>query len=315
MVRMVSVTLALFMFLATTSCQQSEQLSEAEVAMQSFLDDTGGPPEPLPTDELMKGKADAIVLPTISVSVWLVGALIVYIGTQEVFHNTIEDFETVLQAAFGWGANWDWAEGIDEPSEQALHLSEALNRIAYRSETSDFYSLNGNDYLRLLNMTSPISILNPDKLKDLVDGKVRPWGQYAKEYFAALQVASMHARHLANGKESQGLCARATITSKSEPFENYYGRARATCAADIIPAIVFASVKATIRCGMWDSEIREYVHGYYSVGGPMDALPDIFMSHILKSAKLIYMYVDSCQMPPKILVDLDSDDCHDVTIE
>jgi hypothetical protein len=263
---------------------------------------------------MLKGKADVLVLPAISVTVWAVGALMVYIAGKEVFSNTIEDFEVVLDMAFGQSADWSWAEQVNEPLHQAEHLTESLNRIAYRSEGSEFYSVNGNDYLRVLNMMSPINILNPEKLKDLMDGKVRPWGQYAKEYFAALQVASMQARHLASEKNGAGLCVRATVRSKSPPFEEYVGLARASGNIDVLPAAIFASLKATMRCGMWDADVRDYVFSYYKVGGPMDAIPDIFIGHILKSAKLLFKYVDACQMPPSIIVDLDGDDCYDVTL-
>jgi len=41
---------------------------------------------------------------------------------------------------------------------------------------------------------------------------------------------------------------------------------------------------------------------------------DIFISHMLKTAKLLHKYVDVCQMPPKIVVNFDQGDCHDVTL-
>jgi len=290
------------------------QTDDPDAALEAFLNDSSRPPEPLPHDHAMKGKADVIALPTISVTVWVVGALAVYIGGQEVFKNTIADFEVVLQSVFGHSADWDWAEQIEEPLHQADHLTESLNRIAYRSETSDFYSVNGNDYLRFLSMTSPINYLDPKKLKDLMDGKVRPWGEYAKEYFKALQIASMQARHITDSQAASGLCAVATVRSKSEPFEDYIAMAKSSGPADIIPAIIFASLKSTIRCGMYDGNIRDYVYSYYHVGGPMDALPDIFISHMLKSAKLLYKYVDSCQMPPFVQIRVDDGSCNDVTI-
>lgn len=311
-VRGICILLILSLLSAPVGCADST--TQADLALQSFLDDKGGPPEPNASDEILKGKADVIALPAISVTVWVVGALMVYIGGKEVFNNTVEDFETVLEMAFGQTADWSWAEQVNEPLHQAEHLTESLNRIAYRSEDSDFYSVNGNDYLRVLSMMSPINLLDPQKLKDLMDGKIRPWGQYAKEFFAALQIASMHARHLQDTKEGQGLCVRATVRSRSEPFEEYVGLASATGTVDVIPAVIFASLKATMRCGMWDGDVREYVFSYYDVSGPMDAIPDIFISHILKSAKLLFKYVDSCQMPPTIVVDIDANDCHDVTI-
>ncbi len=311
--KLVSVCLVLSLAVGPVACSDPapEPLPED---LELFLDDRSGPPEPRPIDQAMRGKADVIALPVISVAVWAVGALIVYMGSQTIFTNTIEDFETVLRMALGQSADWDWAEEYDEPLEQAGHLTESLNRIAYRSETSDFYSFNGNDYLQFLNMASPITLLNPQKLRDLIDGKARPWGQYAREYFKALQVASIRARRLALDDTARGLCARATVYSRDETPVPYVGMARATGAVDIVPAAVFASLKATMRCGMYDSEIRDFVYSYYNVNGPRPRLPDIFISHILKTAKLIYRYVETCQMPPEVQVDFDGGDCHDATL-
>ena len=75
--------------------------------LEVFFSDSSGPPEPIAQDQAMRGKADVIALPAISITVWAVGALIVYMGGQTIFTNTIEDFETVLRAALGQSANWD----------------------------------------------------------------------------------------------------------------------------------------------------------------------------------------------------------------
>ena len=311
--KMMSICLIAGLVLAPMGC--SDPLPpQAQADLEAFLNDTGGPPEPMPYDQAMRGKADVIALPTISVAVWAIGALIVYMGGQTIFTNTIEDFETILQMALGQSADWDWAQEYDEPLEQADHLTEQLNRIAYRSEASSFYSISGNDYLRFLSMTSPITVLDPQKLKDLLDGKIRSWDQYAREYFKALQVASVKARRLAVDDTARGLCIRATVYSRDETPVPYVGMARSRGAVDVVPAAVFASVKATMRCGMYDSDIREFVYSYYNVNGPRGQIQDIFISHMLKTARLIYKYVDACQMPPNLQVDPDGGDCHDVTI-
>ena len=89
--------------------------------------------------------------------------------------------------------------------------------------------------------------------------------------------------------------------------------ARSRGSVDVIPAIILASLKATVRCGLYDTGVREFLY-YYDVSGPLDALPNIFISHMLKTTKLLFKYVDTCQMPPRIQVDLDGGDCHDVTL-
>ncbi len=311
--RLVSWCLIVGLVCAPLGCSDPVP-AQGQAELEAFLNDTSGPPEPMPYDEAMRGKADVIALPTISVAVWAIGAIIVYMGGQTIFSNTIEDFETVLQMALGQSADWDWAQEYDEPLEQADHLTEQLNRIAYRSADSSFYSINGNDYLRFLSMTSPITLLDPQKLKDLVDGKIRPWDQYAREYFKALQIASVKARRLALDDTARGLCVRATVYSKDETPIPYLGMARSRGAIDVVPAAVFASMKASMRCGMYDSNIREFVYSYFNVNGPRSQIPDIFITHIMKTARLIYKYVDTCQMPPELQVDPDGGDCHDVTI-
>lgn len=288
--------------------------TQGSAELEAFFSDSSGPPEPMAQDQAMRGKADVIALPAISITVWAVGALIVYMGGQTIFTNTIEDFETVLRAALGQSADWDWAEQYNEPVEQAQHLTEQLNRIAYRSESSSFYSINGNDYLRFLSMASPITVLDPKKLRDLVDGKIRPWDQYAREYFKALQLASVQARRIELDEAANGLCIRATVYSRDTAAIPYLGMARSRGPVDVVPAAVFASVKATMRCGMYDTNIREFIYSYYDVNGPVSQLPDIFIAHILKTARLIYKYVETCQMPPSVEVVPDEGDCHDVTL-
>lgn len=307
------VSLVFSLAMAPVGCGEPDPVLD-DPALAGFLNDTAGPPEPRPSDEAMRQKADVIALPAISVTIWAVGALIVYIGSQTVFQNTIEDFEAVLDMALGRSADWSWAEETGEAQEQAEHLTASLNRVAYRSETSDFYSVTGNDYIRFLNMVSPIAILNPGKLAELMDGKIRPWGKFAKDFFAALQVASVQARHLALDDTARGLCARATVDSLAQPPVPYVGMARSRGAVDIIPALVLASLKATIRCGMYDSNVREFIYGYYGVSGPRGRLADIFISHMLKTVRLLHKYVDVCQMPPRIEVVPDGGDCHDVTL-
>ncbi len=311
--RLVSWCLILGLVCAPLGCSDPVP-TQAEIDFEAFLNETNGPPEPMPYDQAMRGKADVIALPTISVAVWAIGALIVYMGGQTILTTSIEDFETVLRMALGRSADWDWAQEYDEPLAQADHLTEQLNRIAYRSESSDFYSINGNDFLRFLSMASPITLLDPQKLKDLLDGKIRPLDTYAREYFKSLQIASVRARRLALDDTARGLCVRATVQSISETPIPYIGMARSRGAIDVVPAAVFASVKATMRCGMYDSEIREYVYGYANVNGPRPQLQDIFISHIIKTARLLFKYVDRCQLPPTLTVDPDGGDCHDVTI-
>ena len=134
------------------------------------------------------------------------------------------------------------------------------------------------------------------------------WGGKRGRLFASVQ-----ARHLANDNVGQGLCARAAVYALDANRTRYIGLARATGAVDVIPAVILASLKATMRCGMYDSGIREFIYSYFNVKGSRASLPDLFISHSLKTAKLLFKYVDVCQMPPEIVINLDGGDCHDVT--
>lgn len=262
----------------------------------------------------MKGKADVIVPPTISVAVWAVWAPIVYMGTQEVFKNTIQCFEVVFQSVFGQSADWAWAEYLNEPELQAAHLTESLNRMAYRSESSDFYSFNGNGYLRFLSLASGTAANDTVELDGILDGQVRPWGKLAKEFFQAIQGASMEARHVhVEESVNEGLCARATVKSLRAPYEDFVGRSKASGPVTVIPAIVLASLKATLRCGMYDGDVRDYAYSYYDIGA-LDAIPNTFISHMVKSSVLLSKYVGARQLPPSIVVDVDAGDCNDVTL-
>jgi len=310
-VRIMSLLLVTSLAVLPLACGGPGDVDES---LEAFVTDSGGPPEPRPEDKAMKGKADVIALPAISVAVWAMGAIVVYIAGQEIFKNTIQDFEIVMEMAFGTSeADWEWAEQVGEPQDQAEHLTESLNRIAYRSEGSDFYSVNGNDYLRFLSMTSAIQIQDNETLMDLIHGEVRPLGKFAQQFFGALQVVSAQSRNLAENASGTGLCARATVTSLTEPYEDYIGLARASGPVDIIPAVVLASFRATIRCGMYDTDVRDYVYGYTNVD-VLDSIPNTFISQMLKSAGLLYKYVGVCKLPPAIQVTLDQNDCHDVTL-
>ena len=77
-VRGICFLLILSLLSAPIGC--ADPASEAALALQAFLDDKGAPPEPNASDNMLKGKADVIALPAISVTVWVIGALMVYIG-------------------------------------------------------------------------------------------------------------------------------------------------------------------------------------------------------------------------------------------
>ena len=283
----------------------SELLNEVDSwSMQVDL-----PPETTPQDLTLRQKADVIVLPTISVVVWTVGVLVAYMSAQVIYTSTQDDFETLING-FSHTQDWSWADQNweSETLAQAEHLNESLEKIAYRSPTSEFYAITGNDYLRLLNLSHAIQYLDPKALKDLLDGKVRPMGQYAIEYMKALRALSMEAR--ASESASNGFCLTARVNSipAGVPYE---GRARARNVIEVIPAAILASLKATTRCGMYDSGIREYVHGYFDVNDVRGSTIDIFISHSLKTAKLLYKYVDVCQLPPTIDLDIDTETCID----
>ena len=64
---------------------------------------------------------------------------------------------------------------------------------------------------------------------------------------------------------------------------------------------------------MYDADVREFIYSYFNVTDSRPLAVDIFITHMLKTAQLLFKYVDVRQMPPDIKVDLDGGDCHDVT--
>ena len=306
--------LLLITFLSFTSmysCQPEPVLPD-DPEVNVWLDDHAYPPQTQSEDLVRRQKADVIVLPSISITVWAIGAISAYIGAHLIYQSTASDMGSLIGEVFGqsqWNeAQWEQIDWATEAHTQATHLETSLDLVAYRSPDSDFYAITGNDYIRMLNQSYYATIVSPDKLKELLDGKVRPLGGYAKEYFQALRAASMQARHFS--AEAQGLCVQAEVTSIKGQIP-YLGLAKAHNHVDVIPAAILASLKATVRCGMFDVDIVEFVNGYFKVSGQRGATIDIFISHMLRTARLIYKYVDVCQLPPKLTVTLDKNDCND----
>ena len=304
---LISILIPCLIILPLMGCGEDDSATLAHIDQWSRTAEL--PPETTAQDLTLRQKADVIVLPTISVVVWTVGVLVAYMSAQIIYTSTQDDFATLLSGATHT-QDWSWADSNweTETQAQAQHLNESLEKIAYRSPDSEFYAVTGNDYLRLLNIASSITFLNPQKLKDLLDGKVRPLGEYAVEYMKALRALSMQSR--VQEASANGFCITAEV--KSIPNQvPYHGVATARSQFDVIPAAILASLKATTRCGMYDSGVREYVHSYFNVKGVRGTTIDIFISHSLKTAKLLYKYVDVCQLPPLLSITPNSGECID----
>jgi hypothetical protein len=276
--------------------------------LNTWLNDNSAPPSTTDQDLIKRQKADVLVLPSITITVWAIGVLIAYIDTQLVYQSDASGMAYLIGQVFGQSSQWkdiDWAE---ETTSQAAHIQSSLDLVAYRSPSSDFYAITGNDYIRFLNQAYHSTILDPGELKKLLDGKIRPLGGYAKEYFEALRAASIQSRHFENA--SDGMCVRAEVKSLKGNV-SYFGSAKANNHVNVISAAILASLKATTRCGMYNADIREFVYGFFNVSGQRGAIFDIFISHSLRTARLIYQYVDACQLPPILKVSLEQADCDD----
>ena len=124
----------------------------------------------------------------------------------------------------------------------------------------------------------------------------------------ALQALSMQSR--VEDAAANGYCVTAEVKTIKDQVP-YHGVAQARNQMEIIPAAVLASLKATTRCGLYDSNIRDFVHGYFKVKGVRGAPIDIFISHTLRTAKLLYKYVDVCQLPPRLTLEPNVGTCID----
>ena len=298
-----TVHLVAFSLLTYGCASEAENPGPSEAVRQAherFLQSSDFPPEPRADDLIRKEKADVIVLPTVTLSVWAIGVIAAYVSGVVVYYSNKAEFDQLVGDALagsqgGWDNIDDWLEA--ESYAQAQHVSDSLEQVIYRSETSDFYAVTGNDYLHFLNATAQIEYINPQKLKDLLDGKVRPLAGYAKEFLTMLRELSVEARHADTGA---GICMRAQVARVDNPGVVYVASARANGPGDVIPAALLASLKATVQCGTYDVDIMDYIYGYYEVKGPLSSLTNIFFSHIFRTARLLYMYVDACQLPPQL---------------
>ena len=293
--------------LCMVGCEEGRAPSELD-SFERWVTQSDAPPPTTPEDLLKRQKADVIVLPSVSIAVWAIGVLVAYVGTHIVYHSDVGEFSSILGDAFTSSDDWDWVDWETESDLQASHMSASLERVAYRSPDSDFYAYTGNDYLHFLNLANHARILDPGELKEMLDGKIRPFGRYAKEYFNALRKASVRARY--QQENPDGLCVISKVHSIPDKTP-YYGLAKATNHIDVIPAAILASIKATTRCGMYNENIRDFVYGFFSVDDVRGTLVDIFLSHGMRSARLLYDYVDVCQLPPSIEVKSDRATCED----
>ena len=300
--RLTALSMALSLFISSCASEAEDVGPSAAVreAHERFLMSDDFPPAPREDDRFRKEKADVIVLPTVTLSVWAIGVIAAYVSGVVVYYSNKAEFDQMVGDALagsqgGWDNLDEWLEA--ESHAQAQHVSDSLERVIYRSESSDFYAITGNDYLHFLNATAQIDYLDPRKLKDLLDGKVRPLAGYAREFLTMLRELSVEARHADTGA---GICMRAQVSRVDNPEVVYMASARANGPSDVIPAALLASLKATVQCGTYDVEIMEYIYGYYEVKGPLSSLTDIFFSHIFRTARLLYMYVDACQLPPQL---------------
>ena len=291
------------------SCTQP--LGELDIATSQWLDGEEAPPETTAQDRVNRSKADVIVLPAVGFTVWTVGVLAAYVSGVMIYLSNSNDFGAILGGAVAQDYDWDDIDWREESTLQADILSTSLDEVVYRSPTSDFYAYTGNDYLHFLNLTAQIRFLNPKDFKDMLDGKVRPWAGYVRGYVDALRSLSIKARHNYDNGE---FCVKAEVRTIDGNLP-YMGLAKAHNQATIIPAAILASLKATTRCGMWDADVRETIEGYFKVSDVYSGFVDTFLSHTMKTAKLLFKYTDACQLPPTISIAPAENNCIDALFE
>ena len=299
-----------FFILNLYACN-TEVVPPETIAMRTWLNSASYPPSSQDEDLEKRQTQSKMLLPDIQMTVWAVGVITGYIGEHLVYYSDVSTMVSLLVDTLG-DPPWDNFNWETETHDQARDLENHLSLIAYRSVNSDFYAITGNDFVKLLNHAYYAKIMDSVSFNLLITSnsnlseRVQPLVGYAKEYFNDLRRLSIKTRYA--DSETQGVCVRAEVVSFNGQIP-YIGLAKAQNKDDAMPAMVLASLKATVRCGMNQSNIRDFIYEHIQTDQQNKILVDLFLSHMFYVPHLIYQYIDLCQLPPKIIITLNQADC------
>ena len=292
------------------SCN-TEVIPPETIALKTWLNSATYPPSTNEEDLIQRQGQTTVVLPDIKMTVWAVGVITGYMNEHLIYYSDVRTMVSLLIETLG-EPPWNDFNWKTETYQQAEHLEIALSMIAYRSPDSNFYAITGNDFIRLLNHSYYARIMDPEAFQTLIlseeniSEKIQPLVGYAKEYFSDVRRASIVSRYFKSS--AQGICFRAEVRSIGGRVP-YIGLAKARDETDAIAAMTLASLKATIRCGINNSDMRDFIYEHLEINEQNNTIVDLFIYHMLHIPHLIYQYIDSCQLPPTIIVTLNKDDC------
>lgn len=287
--------------ISITACTNKyEGVDQASI---DFMESVEYAPTPQMDDAARLAKADVIVLPTISLSVYVVGALIAYIGSTMVYESLANEGMSLWDHAWTGDHLGAYEDFLNEPVDlaneaeaQTAQLNQSLAEFAYRSEDPSLPGITGEMYLTTLNAYSHYISIGMDAAQDIINGRVKPLADAPRAFLNELRMASIRSRGM---DSSAGFCIKARVLSKENvPF---VGRTKARGVNDVIRATVLASLKATTRCGLYHEEVMEKVREYATVADRFRML-DQFFFHLFVTGKVLYAYAGQCTLPPEIEV-------------
>ena len=239
--------ICIFLIFSITACNNKhEAIDQASI---DFMESLEYAPTPQETDAACLAKADGIVLPTISISVYVVGALIAYIGSTMVYESLADEGMSLQDHAWTGdhlGEYKNFLNGsvdlANEAEAQMEQLNQSLAEFAYRSEDPSLSDIIGEMYLTTLNAYSHYISIGMEAAQDILADAPRA-------FLNELRMSSIRSQGL---DASLGFCIKAKVV----PF---IGRAKARGVNDVIRATVLERLKATTHCGLYHEEVMTQV--------------------------------------------------------
>lgn len=296
------------------SCADQVDLIDEE--SQRFLEGDDYAPTPLEGDRLLLEKADVIVLPTISISVYVIGAIAAYVSGILIYESLPDEGMDLWDSAWSGSHMSDYhyltEDAIDLESEvtaQAEQLNRALSEFAYRTTDTPLPGITGEMYITFLNAYASANAsshgISLEEMRENLEGRLKPLAEAPRDFLNSLRIASSRSRTL---NSSAGLCVKARVDDKEgAPF---IGRAKAKGPEDVIRATILASLKATARCGVYHEEVMSQVRKYAEVQGEFRIVDQLFY-HLFVTGQVIYSYAGQCQLPPQVEVLEGQESCAD----
>ncbi len=293
--------ITMVLFLTLISC--SDQHKALDQASLDFIESVEFAPTPQTDDASRLAKADVIVLPTISLSVYVIGALIAYIGGTVVYESLADEGMALWDHAWTGDHLGDYEDFLNAPVDlaqeveaQMEQLNQSLAEFAYRSDDPSLPGITGEMYLTTLNAYAHYISIGMEAAQDIINGRIKPLADAPRAFLNELRMASSRSRNM---ESSAGFCVKARVLNKENiPF---IGRAKAHGVSDVIRASMLASLKATTRCGFYHEEVMEKVRGYAEVQDQYRML-DQFFYHLFVTGKVLYAYAGECSLPPELEV-------------